>query len=298
MKEIKTEPPSASGFEHATSLSLMDGSKWSIVAVDPQASRVVSRLKDAMQLRHQDDLARQVLVKIETPKFNSNAQLEVSPQHLSILPTQPESIDTLSCYLSSNCEGDLLLGQLLELSHFFSRQSEAHFGLLLHGALAERGGYGVILAGPPDVGKTTASTRLKPPWRSLSDDTTLVVRDNSGEYWAHPWPTWSKFVSDGPGCTWDVQRAVPLKGIFFLVQDQEDRVELVHLSQAACLLVETAESSSWLFSEDMEQDEVRARNVQRFDNICILAKSVPCYLLHLSLVGTFWREIERVIDNS
>ena len=34
-----------------------------------------------------------------------------------------------------------------------------------------------------------------PPWRSLCDDATLVVRDASGRYWAHPWPTWSRFYT-------------------------------------------------------------------------------------------------------
>ena len=105
-------------------------------------------------------------------------------------------------------------------------------------------------------------------------------------------------MSDGSGGTCDVHRAVPLKGIFFLVQDQEDVLEPVRDAQAVCLLVENAESSSWLFSEDIKEDEARALRVQRFENIAALANSIPSYLLRLSLNGTFWREIERVIDNN
>jgi len=305
VKEIKTKHPSASGFEHTTFLSLMDGNRWSIVALDLQAARVVSQLKYAMQLGKHNSPARRVLVVIDDSNLDIavakgypdflDAQSEHSHQGLSKPSFPCVNEDTLICRLNLTYEGDVLLGQLLELSHIFSQQAESHHGLLIHGALAEWGGYGVILAGPPDAGKTTASQRLRLPWRSLCDDMTLVVRDEDGAYWAHPWPTWSKFISDGSGVTWDVQRAVPLKGIFFLVQAQEDVVEPVRNAQAVCLLVETAESSSWLFSEDIQEDKARARRVQRFENIVALANSVPCYLLRLSLDGAFWVKIEGTI---
>ena len=95
----------------------------------------------------------------------------------------------------------------------------------MHGALAEENGIGVILAAPGGTGKTTASDRLPAPWRSLCDDTTLVVRDSQGKYWGHPWPTWSRFLEGGPGGTWEVQEAVPLRGVFFLSQAPEDLTE-------------------------------------------------------------------------
>lgn len=283
----------------------MDGSRWSIIAVDSQASRVVSLLKDAMQLGKHNDPARRVLVVVDDSNLDIAVEkgypdfLDAHAEHSHqgfLKPSFPyDNEDTLICKLNLIYEGDVLLGQLLELSHTFSQQAESHHGLLIHGALAEWGGYGVILAGPPDAGKTTASQRLKPPWRSLCDDMTLVVRDEGGEYWAHPWPTWSKFISDESGGPCDVQHAVPLKGIFFLVQDQEDVVEPVRDAHAVCLLVETVESSSWLFSEDIKEDEVRARRVQRFENIAALANSVPSYLLRFSLDGVFWEKIEGVI---
>ena len=66
---------------------------------------------------------------------------------------------------------------LLRLSLIFAREAQARGGALIHGALAERNGHGVILAAPGGTGKTTASNRLPAPWRSLCDDATLVVRD-------------------------------------------------------------------------------------------------------------------------
>jgi len=42
-------------------------------------------------------------------------------------------------------------------------------------------------------------------------------------------------------------------------------------------------------------DEIAAFNLQRFDNLCALVRAIPAYLLHVSLDGTFWTEIERAL---
>ncbi len=173
--------------------------------------------------------------------------------------------------------------------------AQARGAALLHGALAEREGRGVVLAGPGGVGKTTLSRRMALPWHSLSDDATLVVRDAQGAYWAHPWPTWSQFITDGPGGTWDVQHAVPLRGIFFLARAERDLAERVGAGHAVTLLVEVAEQAWWGMTPHMSNEEKRASRLQRFDNICALAKAVPCYRLDFTLTGEFWREIERVM---
>jgi len=192
---------------------------------------------------------------------------------------------------------DLLAIQLIRVAATVALDVERRGGLLLHGALAEREGQGVLLAGPAGSGKSTASERLPPPWRSLCDDATLVVRDPQGSYWAHPWPTWSEFMFGGRGGSWDVQHAVPLRGLFFLAQDEQDRVEPVGAGQAAMLLIESAEQVSAVIQRGMEAQELRAVRLQRFDNVCALARAVPCYELHLSLTGAFWEEMERVLDD-
>ena len=165
----------------------------------------------------------------------------------------------------------------------------------MHGALAERDGIGVILAAPGGAGKTTASNRLPAPWRSLCDDTTLVVRDPQGNYWAHPWPTWSRFMDGGPGSTWDVQSAVPVKGIFFLAQAGEDRVERVGPGHAVSLLVECVRQASTFMAPGLCKEELRALHLEQFNNLCALARVVPAHVLHISLTGTFWQEIEQAL---
>jgi SynChlorMet cassette protein ScmC len=104
-------------------------------------------------------------------------------------------------------------------------------------------------------------------------------------------------MSGGPGGTWDVSHAVPLKAIFFLQQDQQDRVEPVTPGQAVCLLVELTEHTSWSMAHGQGRDAARKLRLQRFENICSLAQSISCYHLHLSLEGSFWEEIEGVVNS-
>ena len=184
----------------------------------------------------------------------------------------------------------------MQLSLVIARDVQARGGVLIHGALAERDGIGVILAAPGGTGKTTASRRLPAPWRSLCDDTTLVVRDPRGNYRAHPWPTWSRFLDGGPGGTWDVQSAVPVKGIFFLAQAVEDKVERVGPGQAVSLLMEVVRQVSTLMASGLCQEELRALHLERFNNLCALARVVPAHVLHISLSGAFWQQIEQAIE--
>jgi SynChlorMet cassette protein ScmC len=175
----------------------------------------------------------------------------------------------------------------------------ARNGLFLHGALAEKNGFGVILAGPSGVGKTTASVRLSGPWHSLSDDITLVVCDDQGRYWGHPWPTWSFFwESVNSGRKWDVSYAVPLKGLFFLAQSREDRAERIGAGQAVGMLLETAQqaSSGRLDDKSLEGD-LTAMNLQLFNNACIMAKSMRSFILNVSLDGQFWKEMDLALNS-
>jgi SynChlorMet cassette protein ScmC len=185
---------------------------------------------------------------------------------------------------------------MVRLSLVFAREAQARGGFFIHGALAEKGGRGVILAAPGGTGKTTASKRLPAPWRSLCDDTTLVVRDPQGVYWAHPWPTWSSFQDDGPGGTWNVQAAVPLKAIFVLVQADENRVERVGPGQAVSLLVECVRQASQFMPVGLFKEEIHALHLERFNNLCALARVIPVSVLHISRTGAFWQEIERSLE--
>ena len=276
---------------------LADGSRWVIAAGNEEAASIVSQLGEAMQLRlttgEIESPLRGVVRRLLALVDAHNPKASQATCHAP-LPFEDDS--SVVCVLRSFTHSDGLFIQLLELSLAIARDAQTRGGVLIHGALAERNGIGVILAAPGGTGKTTASDRLPAPWRSLCDDTTLVVRDSQGNYQAHPWPTWSRFLDGGTGGKWDVQNAVPVKGIFFLSRAAEDRVESVGPGRAVSLLVECAEQTSQPMMRCLSKEETRALHLERFNNLCALARVVPAHVLNISLTGAFWHEIEKMLE--
>jgi SynChlorMet cassette protein ScmC len=272
-------------------LILADGSRWEISAGDGQAASIVSQLGCAMQL-HMTPSAMEPFIHANLLQLLIQVDARASVANYFV-PLASENDGVVVCVLNPSKPMGGPYVNLMRLSLIFARKAQACGGVLLHGALAERDGMGVILAGPGGVGKSTASNRLPSPWRSLCDDTTLVVRDPRGNYWAHPWPTWSRFVDGGMGGTWEVQNAVPIKGIFTLVQSVEERVERVGTGQAVSLLGESVEQVSMFMAAGLSKDKLHSLHMEQFNALCGLARVVPTHLLHISRTGTFWQLIEQ-----
>ncbi|VVB68616.1 Uncharacterised protein [uncultured archaeon] len=253
-------------------LTLGDGYTWQIEGEDESAAEIVSMLSKILMLKPREGPCRRLSVK--TLRVRDDCK-DSGDHKVFILP----------------CSGDdsFLAVAFALIMRPVCLDVQSRMGLLVHGALAERNGPGAILAGPSGVGKTTTSNRLQPPWRSLSDDLTLIVCDQQGRYWAHPWPTWSRFEEGGPGGSWDVCHAVPLKGIFFLAKSQENRAVGLGAGRAACMHIEVVEQASYRFHC---LDDDAANQLQKFGNACTLAKVVPAFILHLSLNGPFWKEMD------
>lgn len=279
-------------------LDLVDGTRWMITAGDEGALPLVNRLGEAMKLRLTDPSdppcagrMRRLLVSIDprNPEFLPSACYGSSP---------PEEDGAIVCALRPTVEAVNLFVLFIQISFVIACDAQEHGGILVHGALAERDGAGVILAAPGGLGKTTASGRLAAPWRSLCDDTTLVMRDPQGAYWAHPWPTWSRFLEGGPGGSWDVEKAVPLTGIFCLSRASENRAEPIGPGKAASLIVGYVEQATRFQTHFMGLEEVRSMRLTQFKILCELAKAVPAYILHISLTGPFWHAMEQALEAS
>lgn len=284
--------------KHLTNLNLSDGSNWDIAAADDRAFWIVMALKEIMQLHSRGkrpkrkfplNTLRRLIVEV---KGHEAQPVELFTRtHMRF-----EDDDTIIFTLIPDANGEVPELPVVHLSMVICWDSQNRGGVLLHGALAEWKGNGVILAGPGGRGKTSASKRLPHHWQSFCDDATLVMPDQGGVYWAHPWPTWSKFMFDGPGGSWDVQHAVPLKGIFFLQQAQMDDFEPLGIAEAACLFNEVSEQVFSPMLQSVQRNEVRALRLKRFDNICALAQSIPSYVLRLCDDGAFWEQIEGALN--
>ncbi|MCU0293286.1 MAG: SynChlorMet cassette protein ScmC [Thermoanaerobaculaceae bacterium] len=294
-------------------LSVAGGIRFHLVALDEPAWRVLAQLAAAACLTTPGDAAGQTLF-LATRDQADPAFAKGEPLLLLDPPgTRPfgsvgdgdpdrQAMDTPAS------ESEWLWRQLARLSAFIGQQLQARGGILLHAALAllpsrsgslsTRGGSGVLLGGRSGVGKSTASQRLPPPWRSLSDDTTLVVRRTDGQYWAHPWPTWSRILEHHLDDHWDVQAGVPLQAAFILEQGAADDVSPAAPAEAVALLMELSlQASRRLWEVDrhhLDIDGIRLFNRRRLDNVFALVETVPTYLLDVALDGEFWRKIEGI----
>lgn len=296
---------------------MCNGTAWQISAGNEQCFILVRSLAQAMQLQAAPSGERDLSLIIynqATPKSEKNL---VAPAGFQMsTPSRPshgnleklltfcspwfrvsvsEKDRIFRCFTGVIHNKDILALQMMQIAGIVALHSQFSGGLLVHGALVEHKGAGIILAGTGGSGKTTASKRLPSGWSSLSDDMTLVLQTHPGKFSAHPWPTWSRFMFGGEGDSWCVRHSVPLKYVFFLKQDQSDRTDPIGPGQAAAFLNKTAEELWWHLPHLMATNSVRALRLLRFENICTLVKKIPFFRLCLTKNGKFWEDIERTV---
>jgi SynChlorMet cassette protein ScmC len=276
-------------------LGLKDGSVWRIEGHDPTAREVVVRLADAMCLSSRARRYSNNLL-VRTGKATSRGGSSALCRGVMRLPGASVQWQSggATCFIN-RCDTETdFLSRVMSVSLVISRYAETGGGLLVHAGLAEYKDAGVLLSGISGVGKTTASGRLRAPWKALSDDATLIVRDRRGVYWAHAWPTWSNLFENRPIDRWPVGAGLPLRGIFLLSRTDRSFRRL-DLPRAAAQILNRAHEVSWDIIRSGNRDQARPVHVQLFGNACDLARAVPCHVLHVTLRNAFWKPAERLL---
>lgn len=167
-------------------------------------------------------------------------------------------------------------------------------GLHIHAALIEKDGRGVLLPASSFTGKSTCCGRLPSPWKALCDDESLIVfNKKKGQFYAHPFPTWSDYYTNRKASTWDVQYSVPLEGLFFLKQSDTDYAGPIGEGETVLRMVESSMQAFRRFQQNFEDKAVERRfQTGIFNNAEKISKKVPAFLLHNTINGKFWEEIE------
>lgn len=272
-------------------LFLADGSGWEFFGGNEKGEILISRLAKVANFSPPDSPRWWALWMMAAAKNQVVVKSMLKEVRWTDIPHQ--EIPKIACRVGPFPNPDKLALQMARIVHIVVHNSEMRGGLLVHGALAEWNGMGVILAGPGGVGKSTAVGRLPRPWRALSDDATMIVKAQDGTYWAHPWPTWSRIRSGEANQSWDVQKAVRLKLICMLAQGNQDRLHELPYLQAISELVDIASQTFVILANGLDIGAIRRINVLRFHNAATIAKLVPIFRLNFSLAGKFWKEIEK-----
>ncbi len=257
---------------------------YSFVPCDNRAKAYITALTRAMNLAENGDRGRKVLVYV-SEKNGTSCIIHPKNNH-----------DPIICSMLHDYKQNMFFLQVQKIAQAVATDVVRNGGALIHGGLCSYKGTGAVMAGPGNVGKTTASNRLPAPWISYSDDATLIIPDGTGGFNAHPWPTWSRFYQDGPGGVWDVKKSIPLEFLFFLKQSETDYVEPLSKDQAKAMLIDTMEHLSRLLRfEDKEKHEYIEKCIRSAEKI---TSAIPAYRLGLSLEGEFWREMEKVMPKA
>jgi SynChlorMet cassette protein ScmC len=291
--------------EKAVGFSLANGIKLGLMPGDELARSFISHLIEIMQLRPIANPTFSVVLRVSGqepyPVYGEEAFKGSQTKTVILRETNlltligDEKEEAAICILSDHFNDEPFFMQMSYIFALISSIALNQGCIFIHGGLVEKDHMGLIFAGRSGVGKTTAVNRIPPPWTPLCDETTLIVKDDRGVYWAHPMPTRSRFREEGPGGVWNVQHSVPLKGIFFLIQDDEEQLIPLNRINSAFLINQFAdEAMGALFG----WCDIKTRTpifTQILSSSSAIAQAVPAYILRLSLNGTFWEDVDRIL---
>lgn len=205
------------------------------------------------------------------------------------------AVPDIICEIGNESNHELDIIRMWTSLYFIYLPAQNSGGLPLHAALVELYGKGVLLVGPGGSGKSTSCRRILFPWRVLSEDQSLIVRNARKGYLAHPIPTWSDHLWQRTEQRCNIERYVRLAAIFFLEQAEFNEVVPINKEQAAVFLNHSSTDVHRAAWQNFSNEDERKLKMKIFDNSCKLAKAVTAYTLRISLNGRFWEEMEKVI---
>jgi len=280
----------------AYSLTLADGASWNIVGSE-ELFPWLGRLAAIMELKACEPDRHPKVIFTGRDLKSPSAAFKKDGSDSVVIRFDRNNRDAI-CEIRGEGGGALSFTKMqLSLYPIYKRALDGG-GLPLHSALIEKDGYGVMLAASGNRGKSTCCRRLPQGWTVLCDDETLVVRDRDKRYFGHPFPTWTDYILRNSTGTVDVQKYVPVSGIFFLEQNETDEAVPIGRGRAATMINQSAKQVFQRNCRNMDKRDAAALKMKVFENACELAKDIPAFILKVSMKGSFWEEIEKVLKDA
>lgn len=280
-------------------IRLADGTSWEIAADEGAASRLklYARIL-GLHKAGNGDARRLLLASDVNPPgvFSDKPAWQVKDLQVLRLHYHGERSEVVCGVGPRGSRTEEFLKLRYSLFPIFENAQEKG-GIPFHAALIEREGAGFLIAASGGTGKTTCCRRIPPPWKPLCDDDTLVVKAGKGDYRAHPFPTWSRYIEGACRETWDVQRSVPVRALFFLERAEAAEEAAVPLKDWEAAIRACRQESHILncILHGLAQEECRRLRSAFFRSVADFVTEVPAYVLRAKLDGTFWKHIERVL---
>ncbi len=167
-------------------------------------------------------------------------------------------------------------------------------GNVMHAAMFDLNGKGVLLVAKSGTGKSTCYRRIGGSWQAVADEEVLVLKVDD-RYLMHPMPTWSDFIMRGMDYTRDVLQYTSLSAIFFLEQAPEDAVIPMGPGEAAMKIYTSSEQICHSYYTRMKPEQMIAFRDGLLDNALEISRRVPSFTLRATLTGRFWEEMEKVL---
>lgn len=296
-------------------IKLNDSTKLSITAVDSISEEIVDFFAKATNLKAVNSSPENFIgtITVGSKGLKTSLAIEISgipagkslnttlllePKELYRFPLrEPDNSTSAHRDQDLMTEDEWKWRQLSRLSSMVGRYALLNGGFLYHGGLADFRGKGVLLAGASGSGKTSASILLKDPWTSLSDDLTIVVKDDKGKYFAHPLPTWSVFFGKELSVKknfWELENKIPVSVAVFFDRGPDNRIKKAGKAHSLCLLTELAKQSNRFLLQKMDLQVVSEFNKKFFLNINEFIRKIPGFTLELDLKKEFWEEMEKI----
>jgi SynChlorMet cassette protein ScmC len=283
--DVTTAASDQSRLPIVASFALADGARCTFRACGDDATAAVEALGAAMRLPDHRNL--------ESPDCIDLTLDDDGCFRTQVLDDQPYKVAWHAAALAEHMDSEHGAGVLLlHMATVLASALEASRpALLLHAAAVEHAGAALLLAGHAGSGKTTAALSVPPPWRTLCDDAALVVRGPKGDWFVHPWPTWSRYIHLSGDGSWPAEPGVPLAGIYLLRPGLPLALRPIGTGEATLRLIQGAEQLTPRALEPCPGTGPQDR-LHRFRTVAELVHAVPVRELRLKARDPFWQVLE------